>query len=83
MVTAIDFSKALTVFFISIATVIGPTPPGTGVMKDVSGATFSKSTSPTRREPDLRVTPETRLIPTSITIAPPLPYFYRRSVVFQ
>lgn len=26
------FSAAVTVFFISIATVIGPTPPGTGVM---------------------------------------------------
>jgi len=30
---------ACNVFFISIAMVIGPTPPGTGVMAEVSGAT--------------------------------------------
>jgi hypothetical protein len=37
----------LTVFDISIAIVIGPTPPGTGVIALTFGATFSKSTSPT------------------------------------
>lgn len=31
----------------SMATVMGPTPPGTGVMKEVMGATEGKSTSPT------------------------------------
>ena len=35
------------VFFRSIATVIGPTPPGTGVMCAALGLTASKSTSPT------------------------------------
>ena len=37
----------LTVFDISIATVIGPTPPGTGVILEHFGATSSKATSPT------------------------------------
>jgi hypothetical protein len=40
---------ALTVFAISNAIVIGPTPPGTGVIARHFGATFSKSTSPTNR----------------------------------
>ena len=35
--------------FSSIATVIGPTPPGTGVMNPARSRTLSKSTSPTRR----------------------------------
>ena len=52
-------------FSISIAIVIGPTPPGTGVIYEVLGATFSKSTSPLRRS-------LTRLIPTSTTTAPSL-----------
>ena len=42
---------AATVFDISIATVIGPTPPGTGVILEHLGATFSKSTSPTSLYP--------------------------------
>jgi hypothetical protein len=33
----------------SIVTVIGPTPPGTGVITDATFMTSSKHTSPTRR----------------------------------
>ena len=40
---------AFSVFFINMATVIGPTPPGTGVILPASGATDGKCTSPTRR----------------------------------
>ena len=41
------FSAAETVFSINIATVIGPTPPGTGVIQDATSlADFS--TSPTK-----------------------------------
>ena len=55
------------------AIVIGPTPPGTGVIALATLETASKSTSPTKPESVL-------LIPTSITIAPfftqsPLTYF--------
>ena len=49
---------------ISVATVIGPTPPGTGVIQLARLAAASKPTSPTRR-PSSR-----RLMPTSITTAP-------------
>ena len=45
------------------AIVIGPTPPGTGVIAFATFETSSKSTSPTKPESVL-------LIPTSITIAP-------------
>jgi hypothetical protein len=38
---------AFRVFTISMATVIGPTPPGTGVMADATLLTEAKSTSPT------------------------------------
>ena len=41
--------QALSVFFMSIATVIGPTPPGTGVIFEQSGETLGKWTSPVRR----------------------------------
>ncbi len=48
--------------------VIGPTPPGTGVMAPATAAASSKATSPTRR---VRPSPaSTRLMPTSITVAP-------------
>lgn len=40
-------SAARTVFRISIAIVIGPTPPGFGVIHDATCRTSSKSTSPT------------------------------------
>ena len=39
-------SAALRVFTISDTIVIGPTPPGTGVIYEALGATVSKSTSP-------------------------------------
>lgn len=42
---------ASTVFFISIAIVIGPTPPGTGVIHDATSRTRAKSTSPTSTVP--------------------------------
>lgn len=44
-----------TVFFMSIATVIGPTPPGTGVMYDATFFASSKATSPTNFWPDFLV----------------------------
>ena len=46
-----------------MATVIGPTPPGTGEIQPATSLTDPKSTSPTSL-------PSTRLIPTSITAAP-------------
>ena len=52
--------------------VIGPTPPGTGVMAPATASASAKSTSPTRREPDLREASAMRLMPTSITQAPAL-----------
>lgn len=42
---------AITVFFISMATVIGPTPPGTGVMYDATYLASLNATSPTNRWP--------------------------------
>lgn len=40
---------ALIVFAMSMAMVMGPTPPGTGVMCEQRGETLGKSTSPVRR----------------------------------
>src|SRR5690606_23476621 len=59
-----------TVFHSSIVIVIGPTPPGTGVICDALRLTASKSTSPTRRKPLLRLGSSTRFTPTSMTTAP-------------
>ncbi len=56
---------AVRVFLRSMAIVIGPTPPGTGVMAEAMGETPAKSTSPTNL-------PSRRLVPTSITTAPGL-----------
>src|ERR1019366_4846698 len=50
------------------ATVIWPTPPGTGVIAPATFKASAKATSPTRRV--LPSTPGKRLIPTSITVAP-------------
>src|SRR6201747_488816 len=71
---------AVTTFRNSIVTVIGPTPPGTGVIQPAISFTGSKSTSPTVLNAGLPFslsawTPSgprtgTRLTPTSITIAP-------------
>jgi hypothetical protein len=41
-------SAASSVFSISVATVIGPTPPGTGVIQAARSAALANSTSPTR-----------------------------------
>ena len=60
-------SLAKRVFFNNIAIVIGPTPPGTGVMKDAFLDTFLKSTSPTIRYPFSVVSYATLVFPTSIT----------------
>ncbi len=52
-----------------MATVIGPTPPGTGVIHEaISLADFS--TSPTSTYPRALFTSSTRLMPMSITTAP-------------
>src|SRR5687768_11325909 len=63
---------ARNVFFMSIAMVIGPTPPGTGVMSDATCRADAKCTSPTRWYPFATVTLFTRLMPTSMTTAPGL-----------
>jgi hypothetical protein len=42
-------SAARSVFFISMAMVIGPTPPGTGVINPATSFASLKLTSPTRR----------------------------------
>ncbi len=55
--------RACSVFRSSIAIVIGPTPPGTGVIARARSAADSKSTSPTRPS-------SVRFMPTSITVAP-------------
>ena len=52
--------------------VMGPTPPGTGVIYDALGATFSKSTSPTSLYPRGESGSSTRLMPTSMMTAPSL-----------
>jgi hypothetical protein len=48
-------SALLKVFETSIATVIGPTPPGTGVIREATVDAEENSTSPTRRVPDFLV----------------------------
>src|ERR1041385_3646680 len=66
-------SAARTVFCISIAMVIGPTPPGLGVILPATACTSAKSTSPTNREPPLATGSLMRFTPTSTTTAPPPP----------
>jgi hypothetical protein len=46
------FLPANKVFFINDTMVIGPTPPGTGVMNEHFGATSSNFTSPVNLKPD-------------------------------
>ena len=55
-----------TVFSISMAMVIGPTPPGTGVMSAARSRAAANSTSPTSLPSAMR------LVPTSMTTAPGL-----------
>lgn len=57
-------TAAVTVFSSKQAIVIGPTPPGTGVIAPATDKTSSYATSPTSRLSGKR------LIPTSITVAP-------------
>src|SRR5512139_2872399 len=59
----------MTVFFISMVMVMGPTPPGTGVMQEATSLTVSKSTSPASLALPDSVMPM-RLTPTSMTQAP-------------
>ena len=61
-----SISAASTVFDISMAIVIGPTPPGTGVIQPATSAAAAKSTSPAS------LPSGKRLMPTSITQAPGL-----------
>src|SRR6185369_5152322 len=61
---------ARTVLTIRQAMVIGPTPPGTGVIAPATCEASAKLTSPTSF--DLPPGPGTRLMPTSITVAPGL-----------
>src|SRR5829696_359886 len=62
-VTTARARAAFTVFTSSIAIVIGPTPPGTGVIAPATCFAASKSTSPTNPS-------SVRFVPTSITVAP-------------
>ena len=54
--------------------VIGPTPPGTGVMNEHFGATSSNLTSPSSLKTDFLESSATLVIPTSTTTAPSLTY---------
>src|SRR6059036_2303131 len=47
--TARRMRAALSVFFMRVAMVIGPTPPGTGVIMDATSLTPRSSTSPAQR----------------------------------
>mmetsp|Transcript_9477 Transcript_9477/g.15050 ORF Transcript_9477/g.15050 Transcript_9477/m.15050 type:complete len:221 (-) Transcript_9477:494-1156(-) len=60
----------LSVFFSSMAMVIGPTPPGTGVMREATRLASPKCTSPTSRWPSFFVGSSIGLIPTSMTTQP-------------
>lgn len=61
-----------TVFFSSMAIVMGPTPPGTGVMAAAFSLHSSNAQSPTSRYPAFFVASSTGLVPTSMTTAPGL-----------
>src|SRR5262249_58345385 len=61
---------ALSVLASRQAMVIGPTPPGTGVIAPATSRAPAKATSPTMR--DLPPPPAPRLMPPSVTVAPGL-----------
>ena len=63
-------SANLSVFFNKEAMVMGPTPPGTGVIFEATREALSKSTSPTKRRPDFRDASGMKFVPTSTTTAP-------------
>ena len=65
-------SKFVKVFFINIQIVMGPTPPGTGVMCPATLMASSYSTSPHMRRPDFLEGSSLKFIPTSIMQAPGL-----------
>merc|ERR1719181_839230 len=69
-VRATAASASLNVFFSKEAMVMGPTPPGTGVIFDATRDALSKSTSPTNRRPDFLVESGMKFVPTSTTTAP-------------
>ena len=60
-----------------MAMVIGPTPPGFGVILPATARTASKSTSPTSFEPVFEPGSEIRFTPTSTTTAP----FFMREIM--
>ncbi len=62
--------QATKVFTNKQAIVIGPTPPGTGVIAPATSEQLENSASPTSRL--LPLLPSTLLIPTSISVAPGL-----------
>ncbi len=66
--------QANNVFFNNIAMVIGPTPPGTGVINSDFLDTSSKATSPTNLNPLFLEESAKRVMPTSITVTFFLPY---------
>mmetsp|Transcript_5871 Transcript_5871/g.16568 ORF Transcript_5871/g.16568 Transcript_5871/m.16568 type:complete len:239 (-) Transcript_5871:585-1301(-) len=63
-------SANLNVFFNREAMVMGPTPPGTGVIFEATREALAKSTSPTSRRPDFRDASGMKFVPTSTTTAP-------------
>src|SRR5690606_36687408 len=69
---AVIARAARSVFCSNIVIVIGPTPPGTGVIASATSAASSKCTSPTSRYPRFALGSSTRLMPTSMTTAPGL-----------
>ena len=60
----------------SMAMVMGPTPPGTGVILLATLTASSKSTSPVRRYPAFFEASGTELVPTSMMAAPFLIQFF-------
>ncbi len=62
--------------------VIKPTPPGTGVIHEAFGATFSKSTSPYSLKPDLVTVDVSRFMPTSITTTPFFNHISSNKILF-
>jgi len=73
LIPSLNF-KEFRVLRINIEIVIGPTPPGTGVIQPATSLAASKSTSPfrraIRRPVFLLIFQPTRFTPTSITQAP-------------